>query len=345
MSASSSSDIEKAQSLVRDVILTQNNLYIKELLRDHDIDVKASANKNELAKLLGDAVDDETLTLKKLIDWIDQTEGWGNEHIYLYKIAKAVCSDSLWTKKESVAKYVRGVKKLAGAWNADTSVEYPDEWTLTGIHYDEAERELTCIWHQGSRFEQRAKNKDFERVEDDGERYIYKAWRDAARRNVARIVFRPRAARAAIFLPGVMEPVEHGTHRQSMVNEIGRILAIEENRLCRISDAITTLDEQAMQKAATVHSREALFRTADGGANVKFASKTEEGYAKYAPVRDVRRAVKDLVGDVAELYFPLPPLEGKDRTVRVNLYGDYQRVRMWARLRREDVWSILAAIA
>lgn len=342
----SDNDVEKAQALVRDVILAQNNLYIKELLRDHDVEVKATATKNELAKLLGDAVAKETITAKKLVDWIDQTEGWGNEHIYLYKMPKTVCSDSVWTEKARVAKYVRGFKKLASVWDADTSVEYPEEWTLTGIRFDENQRELTCTWHQGSRFEQRARNKDYERIEDDGERYLYKAWRDAARRNVARIVFRPRAGLAAIFLPGVMEPGEHGTYRESMVGEIERMLAIEAKRLCRITDAIWKLDEQAMQTATTVRAREMLFRTEDGGAHVKFGSKTDEGYANYAPVRNVRRAVThDLVGDVLELFFALSPLEGKERTARVNLYDDYQRIRIWVRLQREDVWSILAAIA
>ncbi|HJQ36312.1 MAG TPA: hypothetical protein VKB93_04160 [Thermoanaerobaculia bacterium] len=345
---SKASDLEQAQSLVRDVILGQNNLYIKELLREKKVPVKANATKAELAALLTTAVDDGTITLAKLTDWIDETEGWGDEHIYLFNVPKSVCNDALWTRSEHVQEHVRGVKKLAKLWDADTSVEYPEERMLTGIHYDDSERELTCVWHQGTRFRQRAKEKDFERDEEDGEHYYYDAYRDAARRNVARIVFRPRAALAAVFLPGASEPKSHGPERESMVNEISDVFRIDDKRICSMADAIKALDAQANTNAGArkVQARSTRLNTTDGGAYVEFASDSKLGYAGFDPVRKVRKAVSsdEFVGGGATFHFTLPPIADKERDARVNLYGDFQRIRMWVHLTRADVWAILGTI-
>lgn len=343
------SEIQQAQSLVRDVIAPQNAVYLKELLRDHDVKVKANATKPELEQLLLDAVQEERLTLTKLTEWVDQTEGWGDEHVYLFDVAKTVCAKPCWKDGDSVRKHVMAVKKFAGVFGANTSFEYPAQRTLTGIAFDEAAHELTCVWHQGTRFDKRVKEKDIPpRIEEDGETYFYKAYRQAARRTVARFAFRPRTALAAVFLPGVSEPKTHADERTSVLAEIGDIVAVDQKRICSMADAIKELDTRANTKAGskTLHARNTRLNTQGGGAYVEFASDTDQGYGYYAPVLKVRKAVTatEFVGAGALFHFTLPPIAGKDRDVRVNLYGDFHRIRMWKQLRREDVWAVLSAI-
>ena len=343
------SEVDQAQSLVRDVIAPQNAVYLKELLRDAGVTVKAAASKPELERLLLDAVRDEQLTLAKLTDWIDQTEGWGDEHVYLFDVAKSFCTKPCWKDGDSVRKHVTGVKKLAEFFGADTSFEYPDQRTLTGIGFDKEAHELTCVWHQGTRFDKRVKEKDIApRVEDDGETYFYKAYRQAARRNVARIAFRPRNALAALFLPGLSEPKTHADEQKAMLAEVASIVEVDPSGICSMSEAIKELDTRANTKkgAESIHARSTRLNTPDGGAYVEFASDTEQGYGQYAPLLKVRKAVttKEFIGAGAIFHFTLSPIAGKERDVRVNLYGDFHRIRMWKHLRREDVWAVLSAI-
>jgi hypothetical protein len=342
------SEIKQAQSLVRDVIAPQNAVYLKELLHELDVQVKANATKPELEQLLLDAVNEEKLSLTKLTDWIEQTEGWGDEHVYLFDVPKTFCAKPCWKDGDSVRKHVTGVKKLAGFFDANTSFEYPEERTLTGIGFDEAAHELTCVWHQGTRFDKRVPKKDIPpRVEEDGETYFYKAYRQAARRNVARIAFRPGSALAAVFLPGVSEPKTHTEERTAMLAEVGEILEVDQKRICSMADAIKELDTRANKKGSkTLSARNTRLNTQDGGAHVEFASDTDQGYAHYASVLKVRKAVitTEFTGAGAIFHFMLSPIAGKDRDVRVNLYGDFHRIRMWKHLRREDVWAVLAAI-
>ena len=344
------SKIQQAQSLVRDVISKQNAVYIKELLREHDVPVKASALKPELTALLSDAIHEERIDLEKLIEWIDQTEGWGDEHVYLFDVAKTFCEKPCWKDGNSVRKHVTAVKQLAALFGADTSVEYPPDRTLTGIRFDEASHELTCVWHKGMRFEQRVKSRDIPpRLADDGEMYYYKAYREAARRTVARVAFRPRSALAAVFLPGVSEPKTHATERTAMLGEVRAILEVDEQRICSMADAIKALDAKANTKAGskTLQARSTRLNAQQGDAYVEFASQTNQGYAHYDAVMKVRKAVtpKEFIGTGATFHFTLSPIAGKDRDVRVNLYGGtIHRIRMWKHLKREDVWLVLAAI-
>lgn len=343
------SEIKQARSLVRDVIAPLNAVYLKELLRDQDVKVTANATKPELERLLLDAVDEEKLTLAKLTGWIDQTEGWGDQHVYLFDVAQNFCAKPCWKNADSVRKHVSGVKALAGVYGADTSFEYPEERTLTGIGFDEGARELTCVWHRGTRFDQRVKEKDIPpQLDADGETYFYKAYRQAARRNVARIAFRPGNALAAVFLPGVSEPKTHPEERTAMLGEIGEVLEVDQKRICSMAEAIKILDALANTKSGSkkLHARTTRLNTQDGGAYVEFASDTDQGYGRYASVLKVRKAVtaNEFTGAGATFHFTLPPIAGQDRDVRVNLYGDFHRIRMWKNLRREDVWTVLSAI-
>lgn len=133
-----------------------------------------------------------------------------------------------------------------------------------------------------------------------------------------------------------------------MLAEIGEILEVDQKRICSMAEAIKELDTRANTKAGskTLHARSTRLNTQDGGAYVEFASDTEQGYGHYAPVLKVRKAVTttEFTGAGAIFHFTLSPIAGQDRDVRVNLYGDFHRIRMWKHLRREDVWSVLSAI-
>src|SRR5437879_13383184 len=86
-------DVRKARGLVQEIILEQKNIYIKELLRKHD--VAGGANKAQFEERLEAAITDGTITLDHLKEWIEETEGWGDEHVYLYSVPKSPILPSL----------------------------------------------------------------------------------------------------------------------------------------------------------------------------------------------------------------------------------------------------------
>jgi|GEM_PF-5246419 len=344
------SESGKARELVRAVILAQSNVFIKELLRDKGI--KGGATKADYDELLQTAIDDGVLTYDDLKAWVDDTEGWGDEHIYLYDLPKKIGSQKIWKSTNDVEDRIKSEKKFKSLWNADTSLKFPDQRTLTGIYFQDDE--LTFLWHQGADFEQRAKEKDYEQVDpEDDETYIYKAWRRVRKRNVARVVIHLATARVAVFLPGLLEPKTHLAEREAMSSEIGSVLPFYDFEIRSMADAIKTLDARAMQPGAPqkIQPRHTRLTTIEGGGSIDFASEGEQGYANIGPLRNVRLAVtaKDFAGNECDFLFWLDPAnpdapKAQERKVRVDLRADFHRIRIYMRLSRADVWTILDQI-
>jgi len=327
--------VEKARKLIEDVILVQGNAFIKELLLGKDI--RGGVTKKDFRKQLDAAVGDGTITYDDLTAWIDDTEGWGDEHIYLYKVSTPV------KRLLAEAKYAEERVRKAGfgaIWNADTSWQFPLRRTLTAIQHTAGE--LTCVWHQGTHFEKRVKEKDFGLIEGDGEPYFYRAWRIASRRTVTRIVIRPQ--HAAVFLPGGSEPSTHAEERASLFDEIAGIVRMHDWPVYAIGKAIKALDALPMRADTRKRLRAQNTRlNAKSGGWVEFGSDAGMSYADVASLRDVRLAVRlgKFDGATGEFYFLLP---GQKNDVKVHLYGDADRIRLWVRLTRADVWEILKKI-
>jgi hypothetical protein len=337
-------ETDKALRLVRAVILAQSNVFIKELLISRDI--YGGITKADFEIQLEDAIADGSITYDELKAWVEETEGWGDEHVYLYKVAAPI------ERMLSDSKYAEERARKAGfetVWNADTSLKFPAARKLTAIQHSEGE--LTCVWHQDMPFEKRAKEKDFLHDEPDGEQYSYKAWRIAHRRNVTRIVIRPRLA--AIFLPSASEPKTHTDERASLMKEISGFISMQGWPLYSMGEAIKVLDAASMRPAAKGLRARHTRLSAKGGGSVEFASDTDMSYADVEPLREVRGAVSPgkFKGSVGEFHFLLP-MDGKEkqnapedgRAVKVQLYGDFDRIRLWVRLTRADVWWILRKI-
>lgn len=282
-------------------------------------------------------------------EWVDDTEGWGDEHVYLYRVP-----ESLGTLLHDASRLRKRVEKagLGSVLDADTSLEFPDERTLTGIHL--ADGELTFTWHQGTRSEKRASEKDFSEIDDeDGEKYVYRAYREASRRSVTRIVV--RAKLGAVFLPSASEPKTHLQQRESLAADIKKIISLDDWEICSMGKAIKNLDAASMKRGAP---RFATARTtrlaATGGGYIEFASDTDQSYADVEPLREVRNAVNPgkFKGADGDFRFELPASksgtssddEPAGRSVKVQIYAAYDRIRTWAKLTRAETWWILDKI-
>lgn len=161
----SRAEISKARRLVQDIILAQSNSYIKKLLHDHD--VASGATKEQFEERLDRAITGGVITLDHLQAWIDETEGWGDEHAYLYRVPNGICHEISTGAQAAVAH-----ARLGDLWNAAPSLVFPKKRKLTGIYG--ANDELTFVWHQGVPFEERAPKKDKPPLaEDDGGIYSY----------------------------------------------------------------------------------------------------------------------------------------------------------------------------
>jgi hypothetical protein len=91
---------DRIRSLVRSVVLAQGNIFIRELLRRKGLTI--GATKEDFEANLMKAIDTGELQLSDVTTWLDEVEGWGDQHVYLYRVPARVIGDTLWNSAEDV---------------------------------------------------------------------------------------------------------------------------------------------------------------------------------------------------------------------------------------------------
>jgi hypothetical protein len=340
----SQEEIEGLRRLVRGIVLAQGNLFIKELLRSRKI--KIGATKAEFESNLLQAIDEGRLRLADLSAWLDEVEGWVDQHVYLFKVPATVQRRPLWSSADKVRASVRdaGLEEL---WNRETSLLFPAEPVLTGVSFDAASRVLRLIWHEGSLGWVRVPERD-RREEIDGDLYEFRAYRQRASRAVMRFEVRLQTGLAALFLSARINDPEHEVaveEAQSRSNQLFNLSELWQNPVI-IANVIKNLDQatgkpDATRPAATPES----VRLAHGGAYVEFASlSVHRSYLESEAVRDARLAIKrtqleKFIGLNGSFEFPKDADLSRD--VRVQLFGETRRIRLWQQMKAPEVWRIL----
>ncbi|WP_105438956.1 hypothetical protein [Neorhizobium sp. T25_13] len=320
-------DKQQLKDAVRSIILTQGNEFIKELLRKHKIQIgtkKADFSKNILA-----AIDAGSLTRQMIEDWLSEVEGWGNQHIYLFKpptLPKADINGKL--EASDFGKLI------------DTAISYgfPESLELSAISL--TADHLFIAWHKGAGGWERTPSKDFERIEED-ERFRYHAYRERFDRSVVRFAWRFTDPFCAVM---IQQPVEGDAHTaiHIQVREDLKHIGLFDANPERIPLS------QAF-KNMTLHNDTVVQSTrmmTDGGHVDVVSTLTEGGIGDVEALLEARRGVNDrsFAGADGQFHFLQTKHGELSRNVKVQGYGVESRVRVWVQCKREDVYLVLGVI-
>jgi hypothetical protein len=325
--------------LVKGVVLAQGNMFIKELLRSRGI--KIGTTKAEFETNMLGAIESGDLRRQHVDSWLAEVEGWGNQHIYLFRTSKSLRNDPIWHDPGKVESKVRSAG-FAKQWNSQASLEYPPGHTLTGIYFENGT--LRFVWHKGLEFWVRAKQKDY-KEEIEADTYEFRAYRMRGDRLVTRFEIRPSDGLAAAFLQMAVEEDEHKVALENIKKVVGRLWSFDEFEPMAVAKAIKTLDAEALNnKGVSAHST----RLNSGDAYVEFGVRSaQSSYQDSTPVRDARRAVR--LGSFTGMHgtFVVPTGDDSDavRKVRVQLYGGQRRVKIASQMTAPHVWGVLGLIA
>lgn len=324
--------------LVKGVVLAQGNTFIKELLRNQG--VKIGTTKSDFEENMINAIQEGTLQRSHVESWLNEVEGWGDQHVYLFRVPKTISKGEDWNDTDKVKSKISraGFGKY---WNAQSSLEYPAAHTLTGVYFKNGI--LTFTWHKGSEFFIKRKDKDY-REEIEGDTYEYRAYRLRADRKVTRFVLRPFDAMAAVFLQIAVDEDEHKTAFDDVKRTIGRSWSFDEFEPFAIASTIKKLDARSLEKKnVAAHST----RLHSKGAYVEFGSTSvRNSYQDFAPVRNVRLAVQSasFSGMNGTFTVSVTDTSGEQRQVRVHLYGEQRRIKLSSQMTSTEVWDLLQLI-
>ena len=195
--SSQQDETDRLKALAKTIVVSQGNQFIKELMRRHEI--KIGTNKTDFLKNLDDAIDDGRLTQGDFEEWLDEVEGWGNQHVYFFAVPP----------RKSRAEILRLVQASAsGAFvNVGRSHTFPESLTLTGI--DVSNASVSFSWHRGTLTADRVEAKDKPNEEIEGYTYEFRAYRQRSNRAVMRFVWQFDLPYSAVFLQLSNEGHDH----------------------------------------------------------------------------------------------------------------------------------------
>jgi hypothetical protein len=332
-------EAEQLKQIVRPVLRDQGNRFIKELLRNKGLPI--GAKKDEFERNLAAAIDNGDLTRADVDEWLKSVEGWGNQHVYLYSV-----TDKLKLALDGVERKLRQTG-LDALLNAPTTFEFPEQPKLTSISFDGAKLQLT--WQEAGTDWEKAKNKEI-RTETDGlDTYEYRPYRRLDNRSITRFTLRGKIA--ALTVGKAFDNKNHEAAIQQVREVLGSLLSLEELDRGAVPLGVVArkLDQEASNKKAPgVVARRSRLETNAGG-SVEFDSGGEGAYWDDTALGDVRQAIRaaqirKFRGAEGTFVFQ-PPMDGLSRSLRVQLYRQSNRVRLWAQMSEAEVWTILETLA
>jgi hypothetical protein len=333
------------ETLVRGIVRAQGNVFIKRLLRKLQITV--GATKEEFEGSLLQAIQDGQLRRHHIDEWLEEIEGWGKQYVLLYRVPLGLAQDPIWTAPGRIQQKAEKAG-LGSAWNAESSLKFPEERTLTGIYFKD--ESLRVTWHQALSDWVRENARDYQQTIDD-ELYEFRAHRQSADRSVMRFELRLQDKLAAVFL---QEPWGKETRDKALKEVKGVVskffdFSLLESDPFRVSRAIKKIDQAALEKKQneSQNVRTHSTRLSSFGASVEFSSATKDvGYQDIEPLRHVRRALRPekFQGEHGAFLFKRTGPRGSVRELRIDLYGAEQRIRVWAQMTAIEVWEILRVL-
>lgn len=315
---------EQLKDVAKSIVVGQGNQFVKELLRDNQIPI--GLNKSDFYKNMMDAIDGGRLTEVMLVAWLEEVEGWGNQHIHLH---------------EPLARSLDEVRQLVAAsdyadlLNATAVTEFPDFLELTSIAISEAA--FTLSWHKGNSSWTRVKRKDY-RDEQEGDVYEFRAFRERSNRTVVRYEWVVGKPYSAVFI----QLPNEGTLHADATNEVWRVLVelgLIEVPLPRVP--LTKSVHGFRQDAAQVTATSAKLH-AEGGYAEFVTTLPEGGIDQVEALRKLDRAVEDDDFPRADGKFKLSDEvhDGLSRPLTVEVIGGDSRIRLWVQCKREDVYLL-----
>jgi hypothetical protein len=345
MTPKSADSIEDLKRLAAGIIREQGNRFIKELLRAKDI--RIGTNKAEFERNVVEAIETCRLTLDDIADWLTEVEGWGNQHVYLYKLSTTL-------QRELTKPRIRQRVHAAGldnVWDGQTVSAFPDAPELTSISFTGSI--LRVVWQESSPGWTPVPEKNY--VAEEGlDIFEYRAWRKIERRAITRFEAHLEGGLAALFIASPIEGEEH----QAAIIEAKRVIAtlinlaaLERGQL-DISVVSRNLDQQNLPTnvAPNPSVKTQKSRLTSGGAYVEFAANSmDKAFWEEPAIKNVRNSVRtaqlsDFQGTGVFLFQP-DTATNLDRALRVQLYAKDNRIRLWAQMNAREVWAILLKLS
>jgi hypothetical protein len=156
---------EDEQALIISDLLALKKIQIGEFLSG--IGLAKSGTKEELRARIEAALENESLSLSQIVQFLDSVIPWGKQHVYLFKGPTSSIAD--WRDEDWVARQLKE-HRLGKYYNASLPLVLPDKMNVSSILHDPRRLRITAIkrrdwWERNSDYDNTAMTDEGEDVE------------------------------------------------------------------------------------------------------------------------------------------------------------------------------------
>jgi hypothetical protein len=312
---------------VLDYLMAHKMEFAQRFLRERSLPF--SGTKAVLRDRLKGYLDNEQVTGEELIELLNDIEGWGNQHIYLYKSPNQVIEQ--WRQRTAVEDRLKELGMIEQL-NRRRPLILPSEPTLSTIEW--TPDRIHFLWVEKRQWEERIPEEDIER--DD---IVWKAYRRRTSRGLTSFDWDLVSGHAMLMIQRLPRGTKYNQIRDLFEKKLEPIIELKYFERIRVSPAI-----QSIEESGEVRRRQLAYETLRGGrARFTSANRAMDTYADPALERAGQALGGDKAGWLGNFYWH--PVPGSiERELHSKLYALDQRVGIFGDRLEQEVRYVISRI-
>jgi hypothetical protein len=279
------------------------------------------------ARMLG-YVASGTITTDDLISLLDEVEGWGNQHVYLYTVAEPLLRD---LAVESNVRDALRRRRCARLFNQPLPLVLPDVPTLSLVQWTSAR--LRFVWVEKRLWRDPVPTEN--RVEGDLE---FDAFRRKESRGIVAFDVDLVTGHAQLLIQRLPRGNRYAEQKKRFENELGYFIDISHLQEFRISPGIRKMDE-----SKEIRKRSTELQTAQGSRIILTSKSRRDDAYRDPTLRKARQAVgSNAAGRLGNFYCPTS--NGAADEIHVKLYAQDQRIGIFGECSQAEVMYVLSSV-
>lgn len=321
--ANAAHDGDGQTDFLLDVLFAHKVAWVRGLLKEKGL--PSSGNKPDLRQQVEEHLESDTLEPSDLIDLLDEVEGWGNQHVYLYQASGDLLAEL--SDEDSFRDKLREARLLR-LFNKRLPLILPDEPTLSAIEWS-AER-VRFIWIEKRTYRQ---PRDDESYEEDG--LEYDAYEVKQSRGMISFSCDLVTGLVELMIQRLPSGNDYLTEKEKYIDQLGTVFDTAQLTQQKISRAIKKIDQ-----AKAIRKRSSQLTTALGYQVTYTSRSRKDDVYKDPSIKKARQALgTGVVGRLGNYYWPI-----EDHCLHVKLYAKDQRVGIFGECTEAEVKDVLSEI-
>lgn len=301
--------------------------FTQEFLRARELPF--SGTKKQLRERLEGYLAEGRVEPEELVQLLNQIEGWGNQHLYLYKAAGRLMAP--WSTEESVRKHLSALGREA-LLGRPRPLVLPEGIRLASIEW--TPERARFVWIEKRQWEERVPDEDMQ--EDD---MVWRAYRVHVSRGIIAFDWDLMSGHAMLMIQRLPRGARYARVRDRFEEELEPLVALSQFDRVRVSRGILPI-----QESGEVRRRQVRYQTRRGGrATFTSASWSRDAFADPALDRAEEALGDETAGLLGNFYW-LPAEEKLGQELHSKIYASDQRIGLFGEHEEGDVRYVVSRV-